>query len=205
MALDPLITYRKKRDFSATTEPYPLDLSARKASKSKIFVVQKHDARNLHYDFRLEVNGVLKSWAIPKGPSIDPKQRRLAIETEDHPLEYAKFEGIIPKGQYGAGTVIVWDIGTYRNMTEKGGRTLSIVEALEGGHIAVWLEGRKLKGGVALTRTKRGWILIKMKDEGAHSRDILKAEPRSVLSGKTIEDLKENEVNEDSNLRNLTN
>ncbi len=205
MALDPLMTYRKKRDFSATAEPYPSSLSARNGSKSNIFVVQKHDARNLHYDFRLEVDGVLKSWAIPKGPSADPSQKRLAIETEDHPLEYAKFEGTIPKGQYGAGTVIIWDTGSYRNMTEKNGRNLSIPEALEGGHIAVWLEGRKLTGGYALTRTKRGWILIKMKDEGAHSLDILKAEPRSVISGKTIEDLKENEANEDSNKRNLTN
>ena len=193
MALDPLKTYREKRDFSATSEPLPSELSARKESKSNIFVVQKHDARNLHYDLRLEVDGVLKSWAIPKGPSLDPRQKRLAIKTEDHPLEYARFEGIIPKGQYGAGTVIVWDTGPYRNMTEKDGGTLSVTEALEGGHITVWLEGRKLKGGYALIRTKRGWILVKMKDEEADSRDILKAEPRSVLSGKAIEDLNENE------------
>ena len=198
MDSDPLKTYREKRDFSATSEPLPSELSARKESKSNIFVVQKHDARNLHYDLRLEVDGVLKSWAIPKGPSLDPRQKRLAIKTEDHPLEYARFEGIIPKGQYGAGTVIVWDTGPYRNMTEKDGGTLSVTEALEGGHIAVWLEGRKLKGGYALIRTKRGWILVKMKDEEADSRDILKAEPRSVLSGKAIEDLNENEDDTDS-------
>jgi bifunctional non-homologous end joining protein LigD len=198
MTLDPLKTYREKRDFSATSEPLPSELSARKESKSNIFVVQKHDARNLHYDLRLEVDGVLKSWAIPKGPSLDPRQKKLAIETEDHPLEYARFEGIIPKGQYGAGTVIVWDTGPYRNMTEKDGGTLSVTEALEGGHIAVWLEGRKLKGGYALIRTKRGWILVKMKDEGADSKDILKIEPRSVLSGKAIEDLNKNEGDTDS-------
>ena len=188
MASEPLKTYREKRDFSVTSEPNPSEVSERE--ESKIFVVQKHDARNLHYDLRLDVDGVLKSWAIPRGPSLDPSQKRLAIETEDHPLEYARFEGIIPKGQYGAGTVIVWDTGPYRNITEKDGRTLSVTEALERGHIAVWLEGQKLNGGYALTRTKRGWILVKMKDEGADSKDILKAEPRSVLSGKTIEDLK---------------
>jgi len=191
MASDPLKTYREKRDFSYTSEPNPSEVSERE--ESKIFVVQKHDARNLHYDLRLDVDGVLKSWAIPRGPSLDPSQKRLAIETEDHPLEYARFEGIIPKGQYGAGTVIVWDTGPYRNITEKDGRTLSVTEALERGHIAVWLEGQKLNGGYALTRTKRGWILVKIKDEGADSKDILKAEPRSVLSGKTIEDLKKNE------------
>jgi len=192
MASDPLKKYREKRDFSATSEPLPSELLAGKGSKSNIFVVQKHNARILHYDLRLELDGVLKSWAVPKGPSLDPRQKRLAIETEDHPLEYARFEGTIPKGQYGAGTVIVWDTGPYRNMTEKDGRTLSVTVALKGGHIAVWLEGRKLKGGYALTRTKRGWILIKMKDEGANSKDILEIEPRSVLSGKTIEDLNEN-------------
>lgn len=124
-----------------------------------------HDARSLHYDFRLEVDGVLKSWAIPKGPSYDPKIRRLAIMTEDHPLDYAKFEGVIPEGQYGAGTVEIWDAGRYRNMTEKDGNPVTMAEALERGHAAFWLEGKKIKGGYALTRTQRGWILVKMRDK----------------------------------------
>jgi len=183
---DRLSEYKKKRDFRVTSEPSGDSIS----SGSQIFVVQKHYARSLHYDLRLEVNGTLKSWAVPKGPSTNPKDKRLAIETEDHPLEYANFEGVIPEGQYGAGTVIVWDAGYYRNITEKDGQRVPLEDALENGHIAIWLEGRKLKGGYALTRTARGWILVKMKDELADaSRDILKTEPRSVLSGRTVEEM----------------
>jgi len=158
--------------------------------KHNIFVVQKHDASKLHYDFRLEVEGVLKSWAIPKGPSRNPSDKRLAVETKDHPIGYADFEGIIPKGQYGAGAVIVWDRGTYRNMTQKDGKAVSIADALKGGHAVLWLYGKKLKGGYAFTRTKMGWILVKMRDEEADSsQDVLKAEPESVISGITIEGL----------------
>jgi DNA ligase D-like protein (predicted 3'-phosphoesterase) len=184
MAPDPLKNYRKKRDFGITSEPLPqIAAEQQESGRSCIFVVQKHDARNLHYDLRLEVDGVLKSWAVPKGPSLDPKQKRLAIETEDHPLDYAKFEGIIPEGQYGAGTVVVWDIGPYANMTEKDGHIIPISQALDKGHAAVWLDGQKLRGGFALTRTKRGWILVKMKDELADSvKDILQSQPESVLS-----------------------
>jgi DNA ligase D-like protein (predicted 3'-phosphoesterase) len=189
MAQDPLRSYREKRDFALTPEPVSSAAAREKASGEQIFVVQKHDARNLHYDFRLEVDGVLKSWAVPKGPSTDPKEKRLAIMTEDHPLGYSKFEGVIPEGQYGAGTVIVWDIGPYRNMTEKDGRAVPMVEALEKGHVSVWLEGKKIKGGYALTRTRMGWILVKMKDKEAKSSDILKAEPKSVLSGRTLEEI----------------
>jgi len=185
MVADRLNAYREKRDFSITSEP----AGGKAGSGSRIFVVQKHNARRLHYDLRLEVDGVLKSWAVPKGPSTNPQDKRLAIETEDHPLEYASFEGQIPEGQYGAGTVIVWDTGFYENATEKNGQPVPMKEALKSGHIAFLLAGRKLKGGFALTRTKRGWILIKMKDELANSRDILQAEPRSVLSGMTIEEL----------------
>jgi DNA ligase D-like protein (predicted 3'-phosphoesterase) len=162
---DRLKSYRLKRNFEITAEPKPLSSEAgrpREEAGEEIFVVQQHDARSLHYDFRLEIEGVLKSWAVPKGPSMDPKDKRLAIETEDHPLEYAGFEGIIPEGQYGAGTVTVWDRGIYRNITERDGQMIPMSQALEKGHAAFWLEGRKLKGGFALTRTKRGWILVKM-------------------------------------------
>jgi DNA ligase D-like protein (predicted 3'-phosphoesterase) len=174
---DRLKSYRQKRDFAVTAEPKPSpDASySPEGPGEKIFVVQKHEARSLHYDLRLEVDGVLRSWAVPKGPSADPKDKRLAIETEDHPLEYAGFEGVIPPGQYGAGTVIIWDKGVYRNITEQDGKTVPMGKALEKGHAALWLEGRKLKGGYALTRTKRGWILVKMRDEHAESRDILKS------------------------------
>jgi DNA ligase D-like protein (predicted 3'-phosphoesterase) len=186
---DQLKSYREKRDFSVTSEPR----GEIGGQSDRIFVVQKHDARSLHYDLRLEVEGVLKSWAVPKGPSSDPKDKRLAIETEDHPLEYAEFEGTIPEGQYGAGIVIVWDKGFYRNITEKNGLKVNMANALKDGHAAFWLNGRKLKGGFALTRTKRGWILIKMKDEEANdSQDILKTEPQSVLSGRTLEDMRGN-------------
>jgi DNA ligase D-like protein (predicted 3'-phosphoesterase) len=159
--LDPLKTYREKRDFFVTSEP----LGGSSAPGGGIFVVQKHSSRSLHYDLRLEVDGVLKSWAVPKGPSIDPRDKRLAIETEDHPIEYASFEGTIPQGQYGAGTVVVWDRGSYLNMTKRDGHEISMGEALHSGHAAFWLEGTKLKGGYAITRTKRGWILVKMKDD----------------------------------------
>ena len=160
---DPLKTYRAKRDFSLTSEPSGEGVS----TSDRIFVVQEHRSRSLHYDLRLEVDGVLKSWAVPKGPSLDPRDKRLAIQTEDHPLEYALFQGTIPQGQYGAGTVVVLDTGPYRNMTQKDGQEISIGEALHSGHAAFWLEGKRLKGGYALTRTKRGWILVKMKDEMA--------------------------------------
>ena len=180
---DRLADYRKKRNFGVTSEP----AGSKTEADRRIFVVQKHEARSLHYDLRLEDDGVLKSWAVPKGPSMNPKDKRLAIETEDHPLEYASFEGVIPKGEYGAGAVIVWDTGPYRNLTEKDGREVPLAEALENGHASFRLDGKKLKGGFALTRTTRGWILIKMKDELADTAgDILETEPRSVLSNRTV-------------------
>jgi len=166
---------------------------SRRKKDNPIFVVHKHDASHLHYDFRLEVGGVLKSWAVPKGPSTDPRQKRLAIAVEDHPLAYADFEGAIPQGEYGAGTVIVWDTGLYRNIkTDERGRPVSMAKALREGSVEVWLEGEKIRGGYALVRTELGgddgnWLLIKMKDECADARrNPVSTAPRSVLSGRTI-------------------
>jgi DNA ligase D-like protein (predicted 3'-phosphoesterase) len=169
-------------------------LAWRGPSGKPLYVIQKHDARTLHYDFRLQVGGVLKSWAVPKGPSTDPRDRRLAVPVDDHPLDYAFFEGVIPEGQYGAGVVLVWDIGTYRNLGEKSGSAVSMEDALEQGHVAVWLEGRKLRGGYTLVRTVAGgekrWLLIKMDDEEAdRRRNPVSTEPESVLSGRTIEEI----------------
>jgi DNA ligase D-like protein (predicted 3'-phosphoesterase) len=183
--------YRKKRDFASTPEPAgEQDL----AGERPVFVVQKHDASRLHYDFRLEVDGVLKSWAIPKGPSTHPGEKRLAVPTEDHPLEYAGFEGVIPAGEYGGGTVMVWDTGTFRNITEKKGASITLPQAVEHGHVKVWLEGVKLQGGYALTRFKTGkdeaWLLVKMDDElAAPERDILADAPDSALTGRSLTEI----------------
>jgi DNA ligase D-like protein (predicted 3'-phosphoesterase) len=160
-----------------------------------VFVVQKHDASRLHYDFRLEVDGVLKSWAIPKGPSMNTRDKRLAVPTEDHPLEYRNFEGIIPEGQYGAGRVIVWDTGTFRNVTKRDGQPVPLDQAIENGQLAIWLEGKKLKGGFALTRIRDGkkpvWLLVKKRDAYANAGDPATEQPASVLTGRTIEELDE--------------
>jgi DNA ligase D-like protein (predicted 3'-phosphoesterase) len=182
--------YQSKRDFQRTPEPAG---GGRGPSAAPIFVVQKHDASRLHYDFRLEVDGVLKSWAVPKGPSTDPREKRLAVPTEDHPLEYAGFEGVIPEG-YGAGTVMVWDTGPFHNLTEKQGVAIPLAEAVAHGHVKVRLEGRKLKGGYALTRFKTGkdeaWLLVKADDEAADpAADLLKTRPESALSGRTLEEI----------------
>src|SRR6266542_3177599 len=186
-----LAGYREKRDFRRT--PEPSGGKGRRSSRPR-FVIQKHDATSLHYDFRLEAAGVLKSWAVPKGPSTNPKDKRLAMPTEDHPLDYAGFEGVIPEGEYGAGPVIVWDTGTYRILTEKDGREVPVEDAVERGHVKVWLEGKKLTGGYALTRIgggKKGrWILVKMDDEAADARrNPVKSQPESVISGRTAEEI----------------
>jgi DNA ligase D-like protein (predicted 3'-phosphoesterase) len=190
MARDALHEYGRKRDFSKTPEPQ----GATAAQPGERFVIQKHAATRLHYDFRLEVAGVLKSWAVPKGPSMDPKDKRLAVPTEDHPLDYIDFEGVIPKGEYGGGSVIVWDAGTYHNTTTSRGKPVTMLDALDLGHVSVWLDGHKLSGGFALTRVARGtderWLLVKMRDERSDAqRDPVEAEPQSVLSGRTVEQL----------------
>jgi DNA ligase D-like protein (predicted 3'-phosphoesterase) len=187
--------YEGKRDFGKTPEPGPGARSAAApGSTEPRFVIQKHAASRLHYDFRLEVEGVLKSWAVPKGPSTDPGDKRLAVPTEDHPLDYIDFEGVIPEGEYGGGTVIVWDIGTYRNITTSKGREVPMERALDRGHAVVWLEGQKLTGGYALTRVARGeeerWLLVKVKDERSDARrNPVRTQPESVLSGTTVEEL----------------
>jgi DNA ligase D-like protein (predicted 3'-phosphoesterase) len=191
MSKDRLKDYQEKRNFRRTPEPAGQESGT---SREPIFVIQKHAARHLHYDFRLEVEGVLKSWAVPKGPSTDPKDKRLAVPTEDHPLEYAGFEGVIPEGEYGAGTVMVWDTGPYRNLTEKKGEAIPMAQAVAHGHVKVWLEGRKLKGGYALNRFKTGrdesWLLVKVDDEAADPRrNPVADEPRSALTGRTLEEI----------------
>ena len=184
--------YLRKRDFSQTPEPRGFwNRAGRRSRKDPDFVIQKHDSLSLHYDFRIEVDGVLKSWAVPKGPSLDPRERRLAIPTEDHPLDYAEFEGVIPKGQYGAGTVLIWDRGTYKNMTKRNNRIVPMVQALKQGHALIWLQGEKVLGGFALQRIGKDkderWLLIKMKDNYADARrNPTSTAPRSVLSGRTL-------------------
>jgi DNA ligase D-like protein (predicted 3'-phosphoesterase) len=191
---DRLRRYRDKRRGSVTDEPGVRDAAEappRTRGGDPRFVIQKHDATRLHYDFRLEVDGTLRSWAVPKGPSTDPREKRLAVEVEDHPLDYADFEGVIGEG-YGSGAVIVWDAGTYRNLDEDR----SMAEALEAGHARVWLEGHKLRGGWSLVRTGRGakpqWLLIKRRDEGADARRRPQStQPESVKTGRTIEQVAE--------------
>jgi len=192
--------YREKRDFEVTAEPPP---EAPAASGERLrFCIQKHAARRLHYDLRLEVHGVLKSWAVPKGPSLRPADRHLAVHVEDHPLSYATFEGVIPKGEYGGGEVIVWDQGEYALEIEKKDKTREVVwnreKAEEGvakgiaeGKLKFWLEGEKVRGGFMLIRTKseKDWLLIKEHDEGEADRDVT-ADERSVITGRTNEDLR---------------
>ena len=196
---DSLDTYRSKRDFTKTSEP-PGKKGASDQQK-RIWVIQKHAASTLHYDFRIEVDGVMKSWAVPKGPSTDPSVKRLAAPTEDHPLDYADFEGAIPEGEYGGGTVIVWDAGRYSNArTNEDGGEMPMADCYEDGKIEISLAGKKLRGGYVLIRTgqdKSGrarWLLKKVKDDQADAaRDPVRDEPQSVLSGRTIEQVAEQE------------
>lgn len=202
-----LTTYRSKRDFRRSPEPSGEGDEAHRPRFAKrgnrIFVIQEHRASSHHYDFRLEGDGVLHSWAVPKGPSTDPRDKRLAVAVEPHPLEYADFEGVIPEGEYGAGSVIVWDAGPYRSLREdEDGEEIPMERALEDGRIEVWLEGKKLRGGYALLHARMGgeeknWLLVKLGDEGADARrNPTSTEPRSVLSGRTLDEVAAEEQNE---------
>ncbi|MFD4528245.1 DNA polymerase ligase N-terminal domain-containing protein [Streptomyces sp. NPDC058470] len=192
---DPLRRYRGKRDFDLTREPRGRPGAG---GGDPRFVVQIHDASTMHFDFRLQVGEVLKSWSVPKGPSADPRDKRLAVPTEDHPLEYENFEGVIPEGEYGGGTVIVWDHGTYRPLShDRRGRPVPFDEALERGHATFCLDGLKLRGEYALTRFRGGkeggereaWLLVKAKAESARTAGRAAPDPRrarSVRSGRTL-------------------
>lgn len=183
---DLLAAYKRRRNLAKSGEPAG---RVEKGKKMSIFVIQKHAARSLHYDFRLSIGGVLVSWAIPKGPSTSTRTRRLAVRTDDHPVSYGKFEGVIPKGEYGAGTVMVWDKGTYRNIKKKDGKTVPMERCLKNGRIEVFLKGKKLEGGYALIRMERKnqWLLIKMKGEYARARgNPVRTKTKSVLTGRTM-------------------
>ena len=182
-----LAEYKKKRRFNKTPEPGPEEKTS---ELGNIFVVQKHRATQLHYDFRLEADGVLKSWAVPKGPSMDPAVKRLAMQVEDHPVDYANFEGVIPEGEYGGGTVMVWDSGIYAPENNE-----SVSKALARGELKFAVLGKKLKGSFVLVRTRdRQWLLMKHKDEYAkEDEDIAVTQPYSVLTKRTLTEIAEDE------------
>lgn len=185
--------YQRKRDFRETPEPA---VRVRRGGRRRIFVVQKHKASRLHYDVRLAINGLLASWAVPKGPSMNPAEKHLAIRTEDHPLEYAQFEGVIPEGQYGAGTVMVWDTGAY----EPQDSSAPLDKQLGRGKIDVVLHGAKLRGGFTFIQTgkrsrdhgdKERWLLVKQRDEYADPSWNVD-DPgfdRSVLTGRSMKEI----------------
>jgi bifunctional non-homologous end joining protein LigD len=187
--------YWKKRQFGVTPEPPGASKAEKKRNKSLIYVVQKHLASHLHYDFRLEWGGVLLSWAVPKGPSLDPAVKRLAMRTEDHPIEYSDFEGVIPAGQYGAGTVMLWDRGTWQPESP------DVDGALEKGEIKFTLQGKKLQGSWVLVRTRgfgktpsrSAWLLIKHRDQYASTEDVTQEKPRSVTSHRLLADIARDE------------
>jgi bifunctional non-homologous end joining protein LigD len=182
--------YHKKRNFKVTPEPSGKSVKAETDSSALTYVIQKHRATQLHYDFRLEWDGTLLSWAVPKGPSLDPSVKRLAMRVEDHPVEYASFEGVIPKDEYGGGTVMVWDTGTWEPEIP------DVDEALRKGDLKFRLHGKKLNGSWVLVRTRgfgskadSSWLLIKHRDQYASDRDITMDEPTSVLSKRLLADI----------------
>ena len=194
-------TYESKRRFDRTPEPKPGSRrgprrhggSGRARGRSLTFVVHKHAARALHYDLRLELQGVLKSWAVPKGPSLDPSLKRLAVMVEDHPLEYKNFEGVIPEGNYGAGGVIIWDRGSYRHPAARNSEESErlLLDGLRKGDVKLVLDGKKLKGEFALVKTgrdRKSWLLLKKRDKYASTEPLLEKN-RSVASGKTLEEI----------------
>ena len=190
--------YQEKRDFSKTKEPKGNNAKGNPDNPS--FVIQKHDATNLHYDFRLEIDNTLKSWSVPKGPSTDPSVKRMAIPTEDHPLEYGSFEGAIPKGQYGGGTVMIWDRGTFKNLKkDKDDKPISLSESYKMGTLEFWLKGEKLKGGYAMIKMKSGnmkgnWLLIKMNDDEADARrNPVSTQTKSVVTGRSLKEIAKEE------------
>jgi bifunctional non-homologous end joining protein LigD len=181
-----LSDYKKKRKFNKTPEPGP---EKKTSDTGRLFVIQKHRASHLHYDFRLETDGVLKSWAVPKGPSMDPSVKRLAMAVEDHPVDYADFEGVIPEGEYGGGTVMVWDSGVYAPENTK-----NVSAAIAKGELKFVMLGKKLKGSFALVRTRdRQWLLIKHRDEYAEDGEITESAPFSVVTKRTLAEIAEDE------------
>lgn len=174
-----LAEYNRKRHFGVTTEPQG-KLGPRNR-KTLEFVIQKHRASRLHYDFRLEHDGVMLSWAVPKGPSTDPANKRFAVQTEDHPIEYNQFEGVIPEGEYGGGTVMIWDRGTWEPEVE------DVEKALAKGDLKFKLNGKKLRGSWVLVRMRaRQWLLIKHRDTASSAEDITVAKPRSAVSRRSL-------------------
>jgi bifunctional non-homologous end joining protein LigD len=190
----PLEEYRKKRRFDLTKEPLGRKAPAPRRGKRLVYVVQKHRATALHYDVRLEWKGVMLSWAVPKGPSFDPSVRRLAMQVEDHPIEYNKFEGIIPTGEYGGGTVMIWDKGYWVPEVP------DVDAALKRGDLKLRLEGRKLHGSWVLVRTrgrpgdsKPAWLLIKHRDEWTSTEDVTELAPRSIVSNRLLVEIARDE------------
>jgi bifunctional non-homologous end joining protein LigD len=187
MSLD---KYKEKRNFKVSPEPSGKSHPGASSKNHLLYVIQKHRATQLHYDFRLEFKGVLLSWAVPKGPSLDPSVKRLAMQVEDHPLEYGSFEGVIPEGEYGGGTVMVWDNGEWIPESD------DVEAALEKGDLKFTLEGKKLQGSWVLVRTRgfgskpdKSWLLIKHRDKYASDKDITVSQPRSVLSKRLLADI----------------
>ena len=188
---DRLAEYHSKRDLGRSGEP---SAGQPAGGHAPAFVIQRHDASQLHFDLRLEIEDVLVSWSVPKGPSTDPSVKRLALRTEDHPMDYVDFEGRIPKEEYGGGTVVVWDTGTFDNLSRS-----SAEKALNSGHLRIRLHGQKLSGAYSLVRTQQGgphdkeqWLLVKKDDEGAdRRRKPASTQPESVLSGKHNDDFRE--------------